>query len=431
MSNDKNLKRQKPPELLAIIRDRLHPMEMEPSKERKTPTQMLFLHLFDRMEDSGLQDGCWYSLGNVLCLALLCVGQLGRSSSTAVADRIYTRRRFFYDMGLLKKRDPGESEEHIPGSDLIEVPSHNTIRRILTLVDPQKLDLYLSMELPKYLRAISTLCQQSRKNLPIDDTMVPLSAIQVLNFDDYSTAVCFDSGLTPAKADGTSQAEDYLRRLILKNTIVTFDALHTDGETMAMVSGRKGICVAPVGDHQKELRNEIQAGFEKWEKKVTHASMEDRDFDFCTLPKSYAVDGFTGMKIFIRVNSCVCRDGDFARYFIANTADTQLIMETICDRGEIENGCHREKDWLVDENGVILTNRYADRNITVMDNYIVACARLCSALTGMEFRLAKDAIRNSPETVFALICSCMNDQELRESICQQLEAGKRKRRMEK
>jgi predicted transposase YbfD/YdcC len=429
-------------DLLAVIRDRVEPMKVEQFGDMQKSAQMLFLHLFDRVKDPRVQGRCKYSLGNILCLVLLCVGQLGKSSCTAVADRIYTCRKAFYDMGLLKKREPGEGEEDVPESSLIEVPSHDTIRRILSLVDPEELDQYLSSELSEYLRTISALCQQSRRHISIDgkvvrgsgrsdNTRTPLPNIQVLNFYDNSTAVCFRSSPIPTKTNEIPEAQDYLRRLNLKNTVVTFDALHTQRETVTIISHRKGIYVAPVKDNQQGLKNEIMARLEKFEKQISHAVMEDRDFDFYTLPKSYATDGFTGMKTFVRMVSHVRSDGDTIMYFISNTTDTQLIMEAICERWDIENGFHREKDWLVDEDGVTLTNKKAVMNIVVMNNYIVACARLYSALTGIEFRLAKDAVRVSPETVFASICSSMNDQELKESIQKQLEAGKRKKRASK
>ncbi len=426
-------------DLLAVIRDRIGPIEVKSYGEMDMTAQMLFLHLFDRVKDPRVPGRCKYTLGNILCLVLLSVGRLGKCNCTAIADRIYTCRREFYDMGLLKKRERREGEENVPESSLLEIPSHDTIRRILTLVDPCDLDQYLSEELAEYLRVISELCQHGKRHISIDGKVVrgsgrsekakaPLSNIQVLNFYDNSTAVCFRSTSIPEKTNEIPEAQDYLRRMNLKNTVVTFDALHTQKETVSIIARKNGIYVAPVKDNQPGLKNEIIARLEKYKNKLSHASMQDRDFDFYALPKSYATDGFTGMKIFVRMVSHVRQDADTIMYFIANTLDTQLAMEAICDRWDIENGFHREKDWLVDEDGVTLTDKNAVMNIVVMNNYIVACARLYSALTGLEFRLAKDAIRVSPETVFASICERMNDQELNASIQEQMKAGKRKKK---
>lgn len=53
-------------------------------------------------------------------------------------------------------------------------------------------------------------------------------------------------------------------------------------------------------------------------------------------PKGYATDGFTGMKVFIKMTSHK-RKTPCIRYFISNSDDEELIAEAIDSRREIED----------------------------------------------------------------------------------------------
>lgn len=426
-------------DLIAAIREKTSAIHADEYGDMTAEVQNLLVHLFDDVPDPRVPGRCRYSLGKIICLLLLTIARLGKCTCTSIADRIYTCRRTFFEMGLLDKREREEGEEDIPEDNLIITPSHDTIRRILSVIDFDSLKSHLDQKISGYLDVIGDGCSSGKTHISIDGKVVrgsgrssnaqcPLSNIQVLNIYNNTTAVCVYSKAISEKTNEIPVAQDYLKAVSLKNTVVTFDALHTQRETLKIISHKRGIYVAPVKDNQPGLKEEIIARFEKAESsgKIEHRSMCDRDFDIYMLPKSYATDGFTGMKVFIRMLSHVRQNDDTQMYFIANTTDIDLALEAICQRWEIEDDFHREKDWLVQEDHVYLTNKRAVLNIVLINNYIIACARLYSALTGLSFRLSKDEMRESPEKIFTFLSRCMSDQELTASLQEQLQAARRK-----
>ena len=144
-------------------------------------------------------------------------------------------------------------------------------------------------------------------------------------------------------------AQEILRMMELKKTVITFDALHTQRETCNIIASKKGIYVAPVKDNQSGLREEILARFRKYEqtpkKKITTLDTEKRNFRFISLPSNYDDCGFTGMKTFVEMVSHT-RKKAITMYFISNTKDTELIAEAIERRWEIENNFHKRKRYL-------------------------------------------------------------------------------------
>ena len=133
-----------------------------------------------------------------------------------------------------------------------------------------------------------------------EDTKNPQRNINVLNVYSNSDCLCIHSKPVETKTNEIPVAQEILRMMELKKTVITFDALHTQRETCNIIASKKGIYVAPVKDNQSGLREEILARFKKYEqtpkKKITTLDTGKRNFRFISLPSNYDDCGFTGMK---------------------------------------------------------------------------------------------------------------------------------------
>jgi predicted transposase YbfD/YdcC len=140
-----------------------------------------------------------------------------------------------------------------------------------------------------------------------EDTKNPQRNINVLNVYSNSDCLCIHSKPVETKTNEIPVAQEILRMMELKKTVITFDALHTQRETCNIIASKKGIYVAPVKDNQSGLREEILEKFKKYEKtpkkKITTLDTEKRNFRFISLPSNYDDCGFTGMKTFVEMVS--------------------------------------------------------------------------------------------------------------------------------
>lgn len=261
-----------------------------------------------------------------------------------------------------------------------------------------------------------------------EDTKNPQRNINVLNVYSNSDCLCIHSKPVETKTNEIPVAQEILRMMELKKTVITFDALHTQRETCNIIASKKGIYVAPVKDNQSGLREEILARFKKYEqtpkKKITTLDTEKRNFRFISLPSNYDNCGFTGMKTFVEMVSHI-RKKAITMYFISNTKDTELIAEAIERRWEIENNFHKEKDIYLNEDDIHFTNKTSINNIVILNNLALALAKIYGSISTNEMRVAKKEFKAFPVECISKVQLIMKDTEIIKQIKSNLRRKKR------
>ena len=261
-----------------------------------------------------------------------------------------------------------------------------------------------------------------------EDTKNPQRNINVLNVYSNSDCLCIHSKPVETKTNEIPVAQEILRMMELKKTVITFDALHTQRETCNIIASKKGIYVAPVKDNQSGLREEILARFRKYEqtpkKKITTLDTEKRNFRFISLPSNYDDCGFTGMKTFVEMVSHT-RKKAITMYFISNTKDTELIAEAIERRWEIENNFHKEKDIYLNEDDIHFTNKTSINNIVILNNLALALAKIYGSISTNEMRVAKKEFKAFPVECISKVQLIMKDTEIIKQIKSNLRRKKR------
>lgn len=290
--------------LVAVLNEIFREIDIDFDDHIEVMNSIGFLHLFDDLQDYRQPGKIQYKLSDILLLCFLSIIYEGKTTSLEIYDHILVYKSRYEKYGLIKDG---------------QIPSHDTIRRTLMCIDPVEFEEITIERIHEFLQELrkcaqgTMYCHQSvdgkeaRGSGRSEDTKNPQRNINVLNVYSNSDCLCIHSKPVETKTNEIPVAQEILRMMELKKTVITFDALHTQRETCNIIASKKGIYVAPVKDNQSGLREEILARFKKYEqtpkKKITTLDTGKRNFRFISLPSNYDDCGFTGMKTFVEMVS--------------------------------------------------------------------------------------------------------------------------------
>lgn len=411
--------------LVAVLNEIFREIDIDFDDHIEVMNSIGFLHLFDDLQDYRQLGKIQYKLSDILLLCFLSIIYEGKTTCLGIYDHILVYKSRYEKYGLIKDG---------------QIPSHDTIRRTLMCIDPVEFEEITIGRIHEFLQELrkcaqgTMYCHQSvdgkeaRGSGRSEDTKNPQRNINVLNVYSNSDCLCIHSKPAETKTNEIPVAQEILRMMELKKTVITFDALHTQRETCNIIASKKGIYVAPVKDNQSGLREEILEKFKKYEqtpkKKITTLDTEKRNFRFISLPSNYDDCGFTGMKTFVEMVSHT-RKKAITMYFISNTKDTELIAEAIERRWEIENNFHKEKDIYLNEDDIHFTNKTSINNIVILNNLALALAKIYGSISTNEMRVAKKEFKAFPVECISKVQLIMKDTEIIKQIKSNLRRKKR------
>lgn len=411
--------------IVAVLNETFKEIDIDFDDHMEVMNSIGFLHLFDDLKDFRQPGKIQYNLSDILLLCFLSIVYEGKTTCLGIYDHILVYKSRYEKYGLIKNG---------------QIPSHDTIRRTLMCIDPVEFEEITIGRIHEFLQELrkcaqgTMYCHQSvdgkeaRGSGRSEDTKNPQRNINVLNVYSNSDCLCIHSKPVETKTNEIPVAQEILRMMELKMTVITFDALHTQRETCNIIASKKGIYVAPVKDNQSGLREEILEKFKKYEqtpkKKITTLDTEKRNFRFISLPSNYDDCGFTGMKTFVEMVSHT-RKKAITMYFISNTKDTELIAEAIERRWEIENNFHKEKDIYLNEDDIHFTNKTSINNIVILNNLALALAKIYGSISTNEMRVAKKEFKAFPVECISKVQLIMKDTEIIKQIKSNLRRKKR------
>ena len=411
--------------LVAVLNEIFREIDIDFDDHIEVMNSIGFLHLFDDLKDYRQPGKIQYKLSDILLLCFLSIIYEGKTTCLGIYDHILVYKSRYEKYGLIKDG---------------QIPSHDTIRRTLMCIDPVEFEEITIGRIYEFLQDLrkcaqgTMYCHQSvdgkeaRGSGRSEDTKNPQRNINVLNVYSNSDCLCIHSKPVETKTNEIPVAQEILRMMELKKTVITFDALHTQKVTCNIIASKKGIYVAPVKDNQSGLQEEILEKFKKYEqtpkKKITTLDTEKRNFRFISLPSNYDDCGFTGMKTFVEMVSHT-RKKAITMYFISNTKDTELIAEAIERRWEIENNFHKEKDIYLNEDDIHFTNKTSINNIVILNNLALALAKIYGSISTNEMRVAKKEFKAFPVECISKVQLIMKDTEIIKQIKSNLRRKKR------
>lgn len=356
-----------------------------------------FVRLFRNVGDSRMDSMIDYPLVEILLITFLAV-LANASTWTEIAYFGETKKRW------LKKFIPLKNG----------VPSHDTFRRVFSLMDSDSLQeatVSFLMENMAAIRRSLGLPMDGYRLICVDGkeqrgtgrkygTDEVVRNLQTLHVYDATHSICLCSRPIDSKTNEIPVAQEALRGLSLKGCIVTFDALHTQKETIRIIAGQKGDYVGGLKGNQSGLLEAVSPRFtdakkESLKKKGTdyyetieksHNQVERRRY--YRLPASCGKDEWEKLKSFVCYEKYTQdivsgRETHEIRFYISSLSDTRLIAEAIRGHWSVENKLHWHLDYSFSEDSQTTMDKQAFQNLSLINKLVLSLCKMAQpAMTG-------------------------------------------------
>jgi predicted transposase YbfD/YdcC len=387
-----------------------------------------FLRLAKQVPDARVQGMIEYPLKEILLTAFFAVLS-GAETWTQMAQ--FGRARGAWLRSFLKFRNG--------------TPSHDTFRRVFSLVSPDVLQRLIADFLMDNLNRIKASLGIEAKGanlISVDGKQAngtgrrsgkdgPSPNFQTLNVYDASSCICITMKGIDGKESEIKAAQAALALVDVRGAVVTCDALNTQKATVAAIAGKgKG------GDYVAALKKNHHAFYEEVESYFTferkreirksgagfvqsldkaHSKVEKRRF--------YVTDDvkwFQGRGDWAKLRAFVCyektmydtqtrTDSVEIRYFIASTADAGLCAEAIRGHWAVENALHWHLDASFADDADMTTDRNAYLNFSAMRRMALAICKISQSFMGCSVKSMRWMIGLEHKQVLGKILGTLDD----------------------
>lgn len=281
------------------------------------------------------------------------------------------------------------------------MPSHDTFNRIFSLIDVEQLEkalvFFVSQSFQKLRKALK-IPEPSLKQICVDgkvsrgsgryaDTSQEIKDIQTLHVYSTEDGICMHSRQIDEKTNEIPTAQAILSTMDLKGTIVSFDAMNTQIETLRTIVSRNGYYIGGLkGNHKtmlqecafcfdedylRKAKNDPRLRYSYAEK--AHNQMEYMDF---TLARVDCADGsifsaWPDLKSIIRYDKRTTdlvskKETEEVRYYLTNlTGKVSEAAMAIRQHWQVES-FHWFLDVMFNDDANLTVNRRASGNMSVM-----------------------------------------------------------------
>jgi len=346
------------------------------------------LKIFDEVEDVRIEGKICYKLNELLLMIFLAI--LSGCDSNTEIELFWTHQKIYKK---LFKRD--------------EIPSHDTFRRVMSIIKPENMNQAIRDvmgQVDSSLRKTLGLPAPKKRQICIDGKQLRstgrsncekghINDLQILNVFDSGSETCLYSEAIQDKTNEIPHAQSILKEMDLNDTVVTFDALHTQIKTIEIIAGNKGDYVGGLKGNQKTL-NEIASnifnieqlqtikGTENYYKtsEVSHNQLEERHFYLYPLPARLKKNLFSQWKKIFGlvcyhkhiVNNVTGKTSDEVRYYITSLKNINDIAQCIRGHWGVENKLHWSLDTVMYEDFLSITDRTAALNRSIINKICVS-----------------------------------------------------------
>jgi predicted transposase YbfD/YdcC len=294
------------------------------------------------------------------------------------------------------------------------IPSHDTFRRVFALIDP------LQMEMATVHFLLENM-DRIKKSLKIQDagyrlicvdgkeekgtgrkygTQEEMRNLQTLHVFDASSEICLFSRSIDKKTNEIPVAQDVLKILQLKDCIVSFDAMHTQKDTIKTIVDKGGDYVGALKGNQGILSELAESTFtDKLKDKIkseakdyyssiekAHSQVETRKFYLFKVPRRLnGTHEWRKLNNFIRYekhthNVITGAEATETRCYITSLRDVELCAEAIRGHWAVENKLHWQLDYSFDEDDNTTTDKNAFNNFSMLNKMALSLFKLAQPL---------------------------------------------------
>jgi len=309
------------------------------------------------------------------------------------------------------------------------IPSHDTFRRILAIIQPNILNSLLVQVLLTSngaIRKALKLPVPEKKIISVDgkqlrgtgrkaDTAEEIKDLQILNVYEQDSQTCLFSEAIKSKTNEIPHAQRILSKMNLKDTVVTFDAMHLQTKTIKIIVEAKGDYVGGLKGNQGKAVEFARTTFteENLEKlklidgcyhmtsEISHNQLEQRSFSlyplsvsekrglFSDWKKAYALVCMTKLMI----HNVTGKQTTEMRYYLTSLKEINDASHCIRAHWNIENSLHWCLDTVFHEDYLALSDRNAALNQSLLNKACLSLLKKLSDLIGGTQKISKKRLR--------------------------------------
>lgn len=330
------------------------------------------------------------------------------------------------------------------------IPSHDTFRRVFSIIDPEQLQnatvFFLIENMEKIKKSLNItdgkrlICVDGKEQKGTGrkyGTDCEMRNLQTLHVYDASNGVCLFSKSIDEKTNEIPVAQEILKCMQLTNSIVTFDALNTQKKTIEIIVEQKGDYVGALkGNHgtfanevTEYFTDEIRAKIKKSDKNYyetiekSHSQVEKRCYYLTTSINWFEdKDDWKKLRGFlcyekIIYNTITNKETKEIRYYITSLKDVELCADAIRGHWSVENQLHWHLDYNFGEDDNTTTDKNAFNNLSLLNKLCLSLYKLVQPLMkNNSIRRIKKGFSWSIEDSLALILNSFDEDTLSQAL---------------
>lgn len=389
------------------------------------------LHFFSDVTDFREPGKVKYKLENILCICLLMAMRGEFTSFHNASLFIKVKVNYFKKLKLIEGKD---------------IPSHDTLRRIFMYIDANELRDSLQIRISEMINKIVKHTDASKNKMRLlngdgknfkgsgrkdggkryEDG---LRNVNVLNVLDASSSLVISSVPLDDKESEIPAFQRLLPKYNLENTMVTADALHCQVKTLDLICKRKGEYTIKVKDNQPGRKQHLIDTLNLNKEKQQYFYFNECEYWIYIIDYKPTDLDFPHAQAYVRMVSHKRADqADYNpedQYFVSSANNTQLIMEAIDNRWQVEQ-FHNYKDDFLKEDKCTFTDKNAIQVMAIFNNIAYALYRIASAIFD-DSCMAETRIRfkDCPEEMLALLVPLLEKQNLTMLLKQNMRGRKK------
>lgn len=373
--------------------------DLEISSDATIPPKAVirrFVRVFKNIDDSRCESMISYPLIEIILIAFLAV--LGNASTWVEMEEFGHAKEHWLKKFIKLKNG---------------IPSHDTFRRVFALIDTEQLQCATVDFLVENIDAIKKALPVSKEELRqicVDgkeqrgtgrkyDTDEKVRNLQTLHIYDASNEICIYSEAIDGKTNEIPVAQKALKSMKLKGCIVTFDALHMQKDTIAIIKERNGHYIGGLKGNQSGLMEEAASYFNEQDlldhykskgdfyesSDKSHGKIEHRRYYLIRPFKRKIITEWKGLKAFVcyiktTTNPKTNETTTETRYYASSIDDIELCAEAIRGHWSVENCLHWHLDYSLSEDDNTTMDKAAFNNYSLLNKMVLSLCKLAKPL---------------------------------------------------
>ena len=394
-----------------------------------------FLSIFKKIDDKRLDGMIDYPLEEIILITFLAV--LGNAATWVEIERFGRSKERWLKKFLRLKNG---------------IPSHDTFRRVFGLIDKEELQdatvQFLLANLQEIKRSLKIkdaglrqICVDGKEQKGTGRKYAyeeeKVRNLQTLHVYDATNEICLYSEAISEKTNEIPVAREILGKMNLKDCVVTFDALHTQKETVGIIAERKGDYVGGLKGNQPLLMKEAEAMFT--EKEMTKIREKGTDF-YESLEKSH--NQVERRRIYLKkvkknqtvylewkkLKCIVCFEKQIkdvisekttteVRYYMTSLSDAEAVAEAIRGHWGVENKLHWHLDYSMGEDNNTTMDKTAFNNLSLINKMVLSLCKLAQPMMGnSSIRVIRKEFGWAYEDCLTKLLSCFDAETVRKTL---------------